>query len=408
MPVSPKVIGVSKATVPPSQGTDTGNQIVIPLPPSGVALGDNLYALAGATTSGGATVSPPAGWILVGQLDALHVWHRVATAAEPSSYTWTVSLANIARGGVIIHVRGGVNGAFATFVAGAGAMSCPNVTAGMVAGALWLGFATAPDTDNDEDVTTTGLHSLQAQHAGNLRFHAASSQAGLAAGQVVGSANVFIDAVAATGRRVASLIVDVAPTPEDLRRQTEVLAGYLPQGRAFGAKMIPGTVTRDLLEGLAQELIRSTDLVRTFRDEILSDDTVLLLPDWERALGIPDDCFTGTGTTEERRRDVLAKLASLGVQTAADFVKLAALFGVTAVIVAGSVHGVFPYTFPMVFFPDDRAARHTILVDLSAPTFEAFTYTFPLTLGSPVQGIVECLFRKVKPANVDLLFMDLP
>ena len=199
----------------------------------------------------------------------------------------------------------------------------------------------------------------------------------------------------------------------DLRTQAESLANYLPQGRAFGSKRLIGSVAHQLLEGLGGELVRSTDLVCEFRDEILPDETILFLSEWESALGIPDDCFLNvTGTDAERRRNILAKLVSLGVQTAADFVALALLFGITANIVAGSVHGVFPFKFPMIFFPDARAAFHTIIVDLSEPPLNVFPYTgptgFPILFQSEELALVECLFGKVKPANVDLLFIELP
>ena len=194
-----------------------------------------------------------------------------------------------------------------------------------------------------------------------------------------------------------------------LERQSEILANYFPEGRAFAGKRVAGSVSRLLLEGIAQEMLRSTDLVAEFRDEILPDTTTLFIEEWESAVGIPDDCFlTTTGTIVERRRNVLAKLVSLGVQTAADFVALAALFGITAVIKGGSTHGVFPFEFPMLFFPSAKAAFHTILVDLSEPPLNVFPYTFPITFQSQELALVECLFRKAKPAHVDILFLELP
>jgi len=42
---------------------------------------------------------------------------------------------------------------------------------------------------------------------------------------------------------------------------------------------------------------------------------VAFLDEWERALGIPDDCFDLANTDDERRINILTKLAALGVQT---------------------------------------------------------------------------------------------
>lgn len=192
-----------------------------------------------------------------------------------------------------------------------------------------------------------------------------------------------------------------------LEQQARTLANYFSPGRAFGSVSVPGTVANDLLLGLAQELLRSEALMQEFRDEILPDETVLFIDEWESAVGIPDDCFPGSGSIVERRTHVLVKLASLGVQTAADFEALAALLGVSVTVIAGSVHGTFPYVFPMIFLGDGRAARHTIIVDSPTGAASVFPYTFPITFEESGLSLVECLFRKLKPANVDIKFVDL-
>ena len=52
-----------------------------------------------------------------------------------------------------------------------------------------------------------------------------------------------------------------------------------------------------------------------------------LLTRWESAVGIPDSCFPGTGTIDERRAHVLLKLAKMNVQTAEEFVTLGISLG---------------------------------------------------------------------------------
>lgn len=206
--------------------------------------------------------------------------------------------------------------------------------------------------------------------------------------------------------------------PKTLIQQTQSLANYMPPGRVFDAKNIVGSISRFLLEGLAGELVRADGLVEEFKREILPDDTVLFIDEWESAVGIPDDCFDGKGDQATRRRDVLVKLVSLGVQTADDFVALAAIFGFTAVVKGGSTHGTFPYEFPMILFGSGREARHTILIDL-AETTTTFPYTFEpadagppvvlqgITFGSAEIGIIKCLFAKLKPAHCDIIYTDL-
>jgi hypothetical protein len=193
----------------------------------------------------------------------------------------------------------------------------------------------------------------------------------------------------------------------NLKEQARTIANYLPSGRAFGAKTVDGSITNRLLCSFGHELLRSDALLEQFRTEILPDETLLFLDEWESAVGIPDDCFTGAGTDDERRRDILAKLVSLGVQTVGDFLALANIFGVDATIKGGSTHGAFPFELPMIFFPDSRTARHTILVDFTAGLVPMFPLSFPLPFGAPEQAMVQCLFSKVKPANVDILYVDI-
>ena len=191
----------------------------------------------------------------------------------------------------------------------------------------------------------------------------------------------------------------------NLLKEVEAIAAYVGSGKAFTARRVSGTVLRSLLEGLAGELLRVDGALEEFRREILPDETVLMLEEWESAVGIPDECFDVDSDPDVRRRNVLAKLAFLGIQTGGDFGDLAERFGVTAFIIPGSRHGIFPFTFPFHFFPNARAAFHTILVDMPSDPDNDFTYTFPLTFGNDDQALVQCLFRHLKPAHVDVVYV---
>lgn len=202
-----------------------------------------------------------------------------------------------------------------------------------------------------------------------------------------------------------------------LAEQVQTLAGYLPSGRAFGAKSRPGTGTYQLLQGLAGELLRSDALIQEFRDEILPDETVLFLEEWESAVGIPDHCFSGQGTVATRRRDVLAKLVSLGAQTEADFIYIAEqIFEVNISITRATPGGGFPYTFgvnvdppdyanQLIFGLSDREARFTLIVNFDdLPLTAVFPYIFPITFGTTEMVLIQCIFNRLKPANVDVLY----
>jgi len=187
-------------------------------------------------------------------------------------------------------------------------------------------------------------------------------------------------------------------------QQAQTIANYLPSGRVFSAKNLPDTVLRKLLLGFANELLRVDSLIAIFREDTVPDQTEFFIPEWERALGIPDDCFDGKGDDDSRRLSIITKLASLGIQTDPDFVALAAKFGVTVTVEGGSIHGLFPFKFPIKFYASPRDARFTLVVRPSPGAGDSFTYTFPIKFGSSGLSIVECLFNKVKPANVNVVF----
>jgi len=189
--------------------------------------------------------------------------------------------------------------------------------------------------------------------------------------------------------------------------QTNSIALYFPSGDAFEAVNINESTSRNFLKGLAVECKKGEDALQSYIEEYGIEESDELLGRWESAIGIPDCCFSGSGTLDERRRDVVVKLASLGVQTANDFVELAKIFGVDVTITAGIINSnVFPFQFPIVFYPNAKAARFTIVVTFNLEVGGRFPYTFPIKFGVVEINILECLFRKLKPANCDIIFQQ--
>lgn len=174
---------------------------------------------------------------------------------------------------------------------------------------------------------------------------------------------------------------------QTIHQHSNALADYLPGGRMFEAKRINGSNLRQLLTGLAHELLRAQGYISTLYQEYLPDQTKLFLSEWERALGIPDDCFNGVGTDDERLRDIILKLtAYAGIQTVSDFQNLADKFDLTAVVTPG-VDTVFPITDP----------RFAMVIEwFGATPTESWQI-----------NIVSCLFSILKPANVEIYFFGL-
>lgn len=192
----------------------------------------------------------------------------------------------------------------------------------------------------------------------------------------------------------------------DIEAYTDSLADYLPGGELFISKSVQDSNFRKLLRGMAWELFRANGLLRDYSCEVLPDQTEKFLNEWESALGIPDDCFTGTGSVTERRRDILTKLAALGVQTPEDFVELAAIFGVTVTVTPGVEEIQFPLVFPVLMFNTNKEARFTIVVEFTVLDTSRFPLTFPIQFGDDVIAILECLFNKLKPANCQIIFQQ--
>ena len=187
--------------------------------------------------------------------------------------------------------------------------------------------------------------------------------------------------------------------------ETNALASFMPGGRAFLAAKLPSTTLRTLLYGLAAELVRVNAQINEITYEHQIDQTTLLIEQWESALGIPDCCFTNTGTLAQRRENVLIKLASCGVQSKQDFIDLAALLGYTVTITPGAERGIFPLTFPLYFFDCAQTARFLMIVTVDTTQVpNTFPFTFPFTFGSNIITGIECLFGKLKPANVEIIF----
>lgn len=181
----------------------------------------------------------------------------------------------------------------------------------------------------------------------------------------------------------------MALTRHSLLEHARMLAAYLPNGKTFGGKNVPSANINQILRGVSGEVRTAEGYLVTLEEEYFPDETLLFLVEWEQAVGIPDDCFTGEGTLDARRVDVMVKLASLGVQTVQDFIDLAVIFGVDLSIDAtapyapifyaeGLLGNVPPYDVP--FTPTAEVSQlvcwiNKIIDSLSVPTFTNLDYS---------------------------------
>lgn len=187
--------------------------------------------------------------------------------------------------------------------------------------------------------------------------------------------------------------------------QATVLAGYLPNDDLWHDKNVDNTVLRKVLLGLASQWLDFRATGNQICSEYDPTTTTDLIVEWETAVGIPDCCFSNTGSLEDRRKQVLLKLAGINATTAKQFENIAAILGfdVTVEAAKSSSSSSFPMTFPFVLMTAEEAL-FSFVVNIDDPASGGFPYTFPFTLASGVSELLKCLFDKLKPANSLVFF----
>jgi hypothetical protein len=61
---------------------------------------------------------------------------------------------------------------------------------------------------------------------------------------------------------------------------------------------------------------------------------------------------------------------------------------------------------PLIFFNTVKEARFSIVVKVTEELTGGFPYDFPVIFGNPVLDIVKCFFNKLKPANTQIIFIE--
>jgi uncharacterized protein YmfQ (DUF2313 family) len=146
-------------------------------------------------------------------------------------------------------------------------------------------------------------------------------------------------------------MVDETPRDRHIRRSgddyTQVFLKLLPQGQAW--PRAPDSTLVLTCDGLSQYWGfvdgRAADLLEIESDPRKTTDPSEhggvqdgLLPDWERAWGLPDPCFPDTITPQERREMLVLLMTMLGGQSREFFEKIAAWTGDTI-----EIHEFSPY-----------------------------------------------------------------
>jgi uncharacterized protein YmfQ (DUF2313 family) len=165
----------------------------------------------------------------------------------------------------------------------------------------------------------------------------------------------------------------------------------------------------NLLYGIVTEYTRISDKIIELENDTFPQNTTQLLPDWERVLGLPDECTAGIAvSTTERRAAVITKLAGMAEPTPAFFQNMALDFGYAIEIVE-----YFPARVGIARIGDainGPGSEFTWAAKISAGYTQSRRALIGDTqIGDRIatwgDGSLECLLRQYKPAHTTLVFL---
>ena len=179
------------------------------------------------------------------------------------------------------------------------------------------------------------------------------------------------------------------------------LQALLPQGPAW-PRDSSATLTM-LLQAMADELARIDGRAAQMIEETDPRTAAELLADWERVAGLPDTCVTAAQTTAQRRAALHARLTTLGGQSRAYFVALAASLGYTITVTEFHQHTVADDVEHPIYGQPWQVAWQ-----VNAPQDTVGTLSVTDTVADPLawwgNDLLECVIRRLKPAHTHTLF----
>lgn len=184
----------------------------------------------------------------------------------------------------------------------------------------------------------------------------------------------------------------------------EQLQALLPPGPAWSRE--PGTAVAQLFAALAAELARVDGRAWQLIEESDPRSVAELFIDWERVAGLPDACaiaFGGEQSTVQRRAALVGKLSTLGGQTPAYFIGLAAALGYAVTITEFHAHTVNDDVDTPLY---DVAWNFAWQVNAALNTITELTVDD--TVGDPLaswgNALLECVIQRLRPAHTTVLF----
>lgn len=215
------------------------------------------------------------------------------------------------------------------------------------------------------------------------------------------------------------------PTPncgwlQPLGRSLDVLLRHFPLGSAWLAFRLPGKRANRMVSAFALAFEDAWSALCNLATELNPYSTTQLLPEWERAVSLPDPCLPSATTIEQRRAQVVFRLTKKRWVTAQDWKDLALLFGLTIRITPGWLVQkpcLYGFQYPKRYDLYPRLGRFRVYIDVMGVDFGGYDYGdrgngagYPVPYGLGDAGLTafQCLIDRVKPANVVVIWNSNP
>lgn len=158
------------------------------------------------------------------------------------------------------------------------------------------------------------------------------------------------------------------------------LVEHFPVGAAWESARKEGTIQRDLITGWSKIILRVEKRQLQLAEAGDITNNTLLINEWERRLGIPDKCFSGTGTIEDRQKDIICKTTLMHGNRIEDLKAVCAFYEIDCEITPATIFGfndynTYEYPFTYVDSSGQELFNH-VNIALPAGNTSGFDYNF--------------------------------
>jgi uncharacterized protein YmfQ (DUF2313 family) len=188
------------------------------------------------------------------------------------------------------------------------------------------------------------------------------------------------------------------------QEQARIIGNYLRNDKLHEAKNNPESNFFKILLGLSVGWLEIRNSAKQIIDNYNINNSLLLIEEWEKAVGIPDEIFDIAADIETRRKNILLKIAGSRATTDVQFERIAQILGFNINVVDGFTASSFTYKFPILLLSEaTRPFAIVVEVDKKYKT-EGFPFVFTFNFSIDLLGVLKQLFDKIKPAHCKVFF----